>query len=438
MSPQAWIALATAVAVLMATATGLTQFTAAALLGASLVIFTGVISLPEAASSVAQAQGTLTLLFGMMVVVQALEATGAFPVLAHRLMKASQGEGRRLLLGLVLLTSAICAWLPNAATVLLIGPLLPPLARELDLDPRPLLILLVLTANSAGLLTVIGDPATYLVASQIGLGFLAYGQQVASAGALSLLMVLLTLPWLYRSTWRLRLPALQLEAPRLLHPWAFTLLLLVVLVMLPLFLWGEGLPIPLRPEGTALAGATVSLVVVQRSRMISVERLLSRLDWSTLLYFIGLFVLIGALEKQGVLASGASLLSALISSSSSAGAQLLLLGTASASAVVPNIPLVATLTPVLLESSSQAGLLGAGGTVPEALLPSFIALMLGGTLGGNATLIGASANLVAAGIASQEGCPISFRQWLNFGVPTVLLQLAASALWLHQWQPPAG
>ncbi len=91
-------------------------------------------------------------------------------------MKASQGEGRRLLLGLVLLTSAICAWLPNAATVLLIGPLLPPLARELDLDPRPLLILLVLTANSAGLLTVIGDPATYLVASQIGLGFLAYGQ----------------------------------------------------------------------------------------------------------------------------------------------------------------------------------------------------------------------------------------------------------------------
>ncbi len=166
MSPQAWIALATVAAVLLASG----------------LIFSGVISLPEAAASVAQAQGTLTLLFGIMVVVQAMESIGAFPVLAHRLMEVARGEGRRLLLGLVLLTAALGAVLPNAATVLLIGPLLPPLAREMELDPRPLLILLVLTANSSGLLTVIGDPATYLVASQIGLGFLAYGRQVASAG----------------------------------------------------------------------------------------------------------------------------------------------------------------------------------------------------------------------------------------------------------------
>ncbi|MDM7937325.1 MAG: SLC13 family permease [Cyanobium sp. CZS 48M] len=438
MSPQAWIALVTVTAVLLATACGWTQLTAASLLGASLLIISGVISLPEAAASVAQAQGTLTLLFGMMVMVQALEATGAFAVLAHRLMQVALGEGRRLLLGLVLLTSAFSAVLPNAATVLLVGPLLPPLAREMDLDPRPLLILLVLTANSAGLLTVIGDPATYLVASQIGLGFVAYGRQVASAGVLSLLMVLLTLPWLYRSTWRLRRPALRQAAPRLLHPRVFNLLLALVVLMLPLFLWGEELPVPIRPGATALAAAALSLAVVHRSRVVSVERLLSRLDWSTLLYFIGLFVLIGGLERQGVLALAAAAFSGLISGSGEAGTQWLLLSTAAASSLVPNIPLLATLTPVLLESSRQAGLLSAGGAVPQALLPGFFALMLGGTLGGNATMIGASANLVAAGIGRQEGCPISFRLWLGFGLPTVLMQLAASALWLQQWPAPAG
>ncbi len=422
MSPQAWIALATV----------------AAVLGASGLIFSGVISLPEAAASVAQAQGTLTLLFGIMVVVQAMESTGAFPVLAHRLMEVARGEGRRLLLGLVLLTAALGAVLPNAATVLLIGPLLPPLAREMELDPRPLLILLVLTANSSGLLTVIGDPATYLVASQIGLGFLAYGRQVASAGVLSLLMVLLTLPWLYRSTWRLRRPALRQEAPQLLHPRVFSVMLALVLAMLPLFLWGEELPVPLRPGATALAAAAVSLAVVHRSGVVSVERLLSRLDWSTLLYFIGLFVLIGGLERQGVLASAAVGFSGLISSDSGAGPQWLLLSSAAASSLVPNIPLLATLTPVLLESSRQAGLLSAAGAVPQALLPSFFALMLGVTLGGNATMIGASANLVVAGIGRMEGCPISFRQWLGFGIPTVLLQLAASALWLQQLPSPPG
>ena len=424
MSPQAWIALATALAVLGATASGWTQLTAAALLGASVLIFSGVISLPEAAASVAQAQGTLTLLFGMMVVVQALEATGAFVVLAHRLMEGARGEGRRLLLGLVLLTTALGAVLPNAATVLLIGPLLPPLAREMELDARPLLILLVLTANSAGLLTVIGDPATNLVASQIGLGFLAYGRQVASAAVLSLLMLLLTLPWLYRRIWRLRRPALQRLAPRLLHPRVFALLLAVVVGMLPLFLWGEELPVPLKPGATALAGAALSLVVVHRSGMVSVEGLLSRLDWSTLLYFIGLFVLIGGLERQGVLALAATALAGL---SSGGDSQLLLLSSAAASSVVPNIPLVAMLMPVLLES-----------TAPQALSPSLLALMLGATLGGNATSIGASANLVAVGIGRLQGCPISFRLWLGFGIPTVLLQLAASALWLQQWPPAMG
>jgi Na+/H+ antiporter NhaD/arsenite permease-like protein len=173
MSLDALLAVATFVAVLLATAAGVTHLTAAALLGAVLLLATGVLTMPEAVQSVALSQGTLTLLFGMMVLVRALEATGVFAVVAHRLLPLSRGKGSRLLIGVVMLTTVICAWLPNATTVLLIGPLLPPLAREVKLDPRPLLILLVLTANSAGLLTLIGDPATYIVGTGLGLSFWA-------------------------------------------------------------------------------------------------------------------------------------------------------------------------------------------------------------------------------------------------------------------------
>ena len=428
MSLDALLAVATFVAVLLATAAGVTHLTAAALLGAVLLLATGVLTMPEAVQSVALSQGTLTLLFGMMVLVRALEATGVFAVVAHRLLPLSRGKGSRLLIGVVMLTTVICAWLPNATTVLLIGPLLPPLAQEVKQDPRPLLILLVLTANSAGLLTLIGDPATYIVGTGLGLSFGAYIRQISSAGLLCVLVLLATLPWLYPAIWKARFTLPQQVPPRLHHRRALGLLLTVVAVMLALFLGGELLPVPITPDAVALAGAAASLVIVHQSGLISVDRLLSQIDWSTLIYFMAVFVLIGGLQRTGVLADVAE---ALASQVGTAGAvPLLLVSTALLSAVVPNIPLVAALTPILIEASRQAGLAGTDGTVAAGTLPLFAALMLGGTLGGNATLIGASANLVGAGIARQQGSPLSFGYWLRFGVPTLVVQLGAAALWL--------
>ena len=350
-----------------------------------------------------------------------LEATGVFAVVAHRLLPLSRGKGSRLLIGVVMLTTVICAWLPNATTVLLIGPLLPPLAQEVKLDPRPLLILLVLTANSAGLLTLIGDPATYIVGTGLGLSFGAYIRQISSAGLLGVLVLLATLPWLYPAIWKARFTLPQQVPPRLHHRRALGLLLTVVAVMLALFLGGELLPVPITPDAVALAGAAASLVIVHQSGLISVDRLLSQIDWSTLIYFMAVFVLIGGLQRTGVLADVAE---ALASQVGTAGAvPLLLVSTALLSAV-------AALTPILIEASRQAGLAGTDGTVAAGTLPLFAALMLGGTLGGNATLIGASANLVGAGIARQQGSPLSFGYWLRFGVPTLVVQLGAAALWL--------
>jgi Na+/H+ antiporter NhaD/arsenite permease-like protein len=359
----------------------------------------------------------------MMVLVNALEATGVFPVLAHRLLLVSRGEGRRLLIGIVLLTSLICAWLPNATTVLLLGPLLPPMAREVKLDPRPLLILLVLSANSAGLLTLIGDPATYIVGTGIGLSFGAYLSQVSLAGVLSVLVLLVSLPWLYRGLWRARFRVPPVAPPRLHHRRALTLLLVVVAVMLGLFVTGDLLPVALTPDTVAMAGAATSLLIAHQSRLARVEQLLAKVDWSTLIYFTAVFVLIGGLSNTGVLAGLAERIAGWLSAEPGAspgtGSSLSVLAfTGMLSSVIPNIPLVAALTPVLQQSCQQG------------CLPLFMALMLGGTLGGNATLIGASANLVGAGIARQEGVPISFQYWLRYGIPTVMLQLCASAGWL--------
>ena len=334
MSLDALLAVATFVAVLLATAAGVTHLTAAALLGAVLLLATGVLTMPEAVQSVALSQGTLTLLFGMMVLVRALEATGVFAVVAHRLLPLSRGKGSRLLIGVVMLTTVICAWLPNATTVLLIGPLLPPLAQEVKLDPRPLLILLVLTANSAGLLTLIGDPATYIVGTGLGLSFGAYIRQISSAGLLGVLVLLATLPWLYPAIWKARFTLPQQVPPRLHHRRALGLLLTVVAVMLALFLGGELLPVPITPDAVALAGAAASLVIVHQSGLISVDRLLSQIDWSTLIYFMAVFVLIGGLQRTGVLADVAE---ALASQVGTAGAvPLLLVSTSLLSAVVPN------------------------------------------------------------------------------------------------------
>ena len=432
MSFTALFAIAIFLGVILAASFELTDLTVVALVGAMLLVITGQLTMSEATTSIANAHGTLALLFGMMVLVQALEATGAFNGLAHRVVQASRGDGRRLLLGIMLLTAPICAVLPNATTVMLLAPLLPPLARELKLDPRPLLILLVLTANSAGLLTLVGDPATYIVATGIGFSFTQYLGQLSLGGVLSLLVLLPTLPWLYRPIWTARFQVPDLTPPPPHHRQAMKLLLGVTAVMLVLFTFGDFLPVPLSPDGTALAGATAALVICHQSRLISVDRLLSTIDWSTLIYFMGVFVLIGGLQNSGAMTYLAQGLTVVIGTDIVRGSLLLLALTGFLSAFIPNIPLVAALTPLLISYCQEAGLAIAGQPIPPQTYPLFFALMFGGTLGGNATLIGASANLVGAGIARQHDAPIHFHDWIPYGVPTVLLQLfAASAycLW---------
>lgn len=426
---MALLALSLFVGVLLATALEWTHLCLAALLGAAAMLLLGVLSPLQAAESLRSGGGTIALLFGMMLVVRALEASGAFNGLAHRLVELSGGQGRRLLLGLVLITVPVAALLPNPSAVLLMAPLMPPMARELGLDFRPLLILMVLAANSASLLTLVGDPALYIIGTGIHWDFARYLRELGPAALLVLLVLVATLPWLYRPLWQARLPLTDLRPAPAHHRGALRWLVVVALMMLVLFVVGGSLPVPLDPAAVALGGAVATLFISHHSGLKPVDDLLASIDWATLLYFAAVFVLVGGLERSGALDALSAQLAQRVGQIVVTSSLWLLLLSAALSALIPNIPLVAALTPLLLSACERTGLLGADGTPVAAALPLFEALMLGVVIGGSATVIGSSSNLVAAGVARQQGSRLGFRTWLSYGLPTVGLQLSLAWLW---------
>ena len=187
----------------------------------------------------------------------------------------------------------------------------------------------------------------------------------------------------------------------------------------------------------ALLGAAVALFLADRSKIDSVNNILKDVDWSTLLFFMSTFVLIGGLEKTGVLNSISSLLAVILGKNIALGSIALLILVGLLSSIVPNIPLVVAMVPLLKQYLVNVGLVGAeilspdyAGQLPPEVLPLFYAMMFGATLGGNGTLMGASSNIVAAGVAELHGGRISFGRFLKYGIPVMLVQLAVAALYI--------
>ncbi|MBD2109929.1 SLC13 family permease [Nodosilinea sp. FACHB-13] len=407
------------------------HLTVAALLGAMLLIFFHVLTLEQAIGYIGNSHATLALFFGVMVMVRAFEPTKIFEYLATQMVIMARGEGKRLLLGIVAITTPVCAMLPNATTVMLLAPLIPPMAAELNINFVPLLILMVFVANSAGLLTLVGDPATFIVGDAINMSFLEYLTKLSLGGVVAIATIVFMLPILFPNTWNKKLDDLDhLPHPVINHPRMLALGGLIVALVLGLFVVGESLPVPVSPPAIALLGAALCLLLTHHSGIDTVHNILRDVDWSTLIFFMSVFVLIGGLQETGVISSASGLLGIVIGKNIALGSMLLLFVTGILSSLIPNIPLVVAMVPLLKEYLVNVNLAGpellspdfAGQISPE-ILPLFAAMMFGATLGGNGTLVGASSNIVAAGIAEQHGKPISFRQFLNYGLPIMALQL---------------
>jgi len=435
---QALVALITFVTVILLLITEWIHFTIAAFLGALILIVANVMTMPEALGYIGKSHGTLGLFFGVMVMVRAFQPTKIFDYLATQMVIFAKGRGDRLLLGIVAITTPICAVLPNATTVMLLAPLIPPMAQEIGVDFVPLLILMVFVANSAGLLTIVGDPATYIVGDAINMSFVDYLLKLSLGGAIAIGVIVAMLPFLFKKVWNKKLENLdRLPRPVINHPRTLMVGAIIAIFVLVFFVIGESLPIPISPATIALLGSALALMLAHHSKIDSVKNILQDVDWSTLIFFMCIFVIIGALEKTGIIGSMSGILSVVLGKNIAVASIIMLFFVGLISSVVPNIPLVVAMVPLLKQYVVNVGLaspeiisLDFAGQLPAVVLPLFYAMMYGATLGGNGTLVGASANIVAAGVAEQYGRRIPFKTFLRYGIPVMIAQLVFAAIYV--------
>jgi Na+/H+ antiporter NhaD/arsenite permease-like protein len=409
----------------------------ASLLGVSILIVFGVFSHQDVLSATRTSDGSLALLFGGMVVARTLEPTGVFDYIGTRLLMITRGSGKRFLLGLVLLVSALCAFLPNATTVILLAPVIIRICNQLEIDFVGPVVVTAIASNSAGMLTLVGDPATFMVGSAIGLSFSQYLSKISLGGLLTVLVLVPLLPLILRDTWRLkrRLPE-NLAPEPIKRPLMCFFALAVLAGMIALFVFGEALPFPMVPPAVSIIGASLALLIIHSARVEPISDVLKDLDWKTLIFLFCMFCLVEALTKTGVVQSFSLKMFGVFGTRIAMVAIAILLGVSLGSSVVANIPLVAAVLVVVKGYFVIAELvpeeaLGVDFTAwPAAYLPVFVAMMFGGTLGGNATLIGASANIVSVGICAVHGKPVSFSRFMRYGVPATLIQVVISGCYV--------
>jgi Na+/H+ antiporter NhaD/arsenite permease-like protein len=412
------IAVGTFLIVLAVVATEKLHRTNAALLGAAIVVlFVGDFSQEQAIESVDF--NTIGLLVGMMIIVYLTQQTGVYDFVAIRAGQLSGGRPLAVTMSLAGTTAVLSAFLDNLTTILLIAPITFLLADALDIEAVPLLIIEVIASNIGGTATLIGDPPNIIIAGATGLSFNAFIANLAPIVIVAFAVVIPLLYLAFRSRLQVeeknRRAVMELNArasirdPEELRRTGPVLVLTVLA-----FFAHQALHI--EPATVALTGAAIALLVTR----VDLEEALSHIEWTTLFFFIGLFVMVGALEATGAIDHVADAVKDLTGGGRTAELFGIAWVAALGSAVVDNIPFTTAMVPVVKELQQSAGTTG-----DDAYWWS---LALGACFGGNATLIAAAANVAAAGIAERAGTPISFMTFLKVGLPaTILSMLLATA-----------
>jgi Na+/H+ antiporter NhaD/arsenite permease-like protein len=335
------------------------------------------------------------------------------------------------------LVAGVCSVLPNATTVILLAPIIIATAKALGVPFVPAMILTAIVSNAAGLLTLVGDPATFLVGNAIGMTFGQYLRQVSFGGVLTVAVIVPLLPWLMKDVWDVRRSlAAARTLPKLDRPAFAGLALAVLALMVLLFVFGDALPVQLGPPPVAIMGATLALLVVYGARAESVDDVLRAVDWKTLVFIGSIMTMMQGFTKTGLLQGLALALNGWFGADFTMVALALLAGVGVLSSVLANIPVVAASVVMakgyLVAAEAVPDLaLGTGFTDwPAATLPVFVGMMFGGTLGGNATLIGASSNVVSVNICARRGQRVTFVQFMRYGVPITVAQLAVGAVYV--------
>ncbi len=419
---QEFFAVALFVVVLALIAFEILNRTVAALLGAAILISLGILDQEQAATEFVD-WNTIGLLAGMMVIVAIIERTGVFEYLAIKSAQWGKARPGRILILLSVVTAFLSAFLDNVTTVILMVPVTFLIADALESSPMPFLLTQVMASNVGGAATLIGDPPNILIGSAADLSFLDFVFALTPVVLLTLPAVLGVLYLMFRKdlnhskdaeeTIGAMDAAASIRDPILLRK----SLIVLGLVIVAFFLHGA---LHLEAATIALFGAA-ALMLYARS---DVEEVLRDVEWPTLLFFVGLFVLVGGLEATGFVGSIATALTNVAGGTSATTAIVVIWGSGIASGIVDNIPFTATMIPVIQDLARAEGL------SEEEVRPLWWSLALGADFGGNLTLIGASANVVVAGMSERAGQRIPFLKFMLYGIPVTLVSLVVATVYI--------
>ena len=417
MNPSQIIAVVIFAVTMAAIMTEKIHRTAAAIAGAILLILTGVLSVESGFSYVDG--NTLGVLIGMMLFVTVVKNSGIFEYIAIRAAKAVKGRPWALMALFMVITALLSAFLDNVTTVLLIGPMTLAITNMLKLNPVPFFMTQILAANIGGTATLIGDPPNIMIGSAAGLSFNDF---ILSTGPAVLLVMLATVACFYfiygrklQVTREAREIILGLDETKAIkdRPLLIKSVVMIVLVVLGFVFHAQ---LHLESCTIALTAAAIMLLIGRQD----LEETVAGVEWTTILFFTGLFVVVGGLQETGVIQLLADWLMSATHGSLALTLVIILWFSALISAFLDNIPFVATLIPLIL----------AMGNSGMDIAPLWWAVSLGACLGGNGTLIGASANVVLSGISTRHGYPITFASCLKVGFPLMLVSILISTAYL--------
>ncbi len=400
-----------------------------ALIGASVTIAVGALDQNEAIAGINW--NTIGLLTGMMILVAISRRSGLFQYLAIWSAQKANASPAGILVMLQLTTALVSALLNNVSTVLLVAPVTLVIAEELDLPPFPFLFAEIFACNIGGTATLIGDPPNILIGSSAGLDFNAFVLNLTPVIVLVLAAQLLMVHVIWgrklNATPESRALVMGMNAPGMItDPVLLRQAVSVIGAVLVAFIFSG--PLHLQAATIALAGAAVLLLLdnwqhQNAKQSENVHRTFADVEWITIFFFIALFVVVHAVEVSGLLGLLAHRLAALTGGNVAGAGAAILWTSAALSAILDNIPFVATMIPLIKNAAPAYGGF-------ERIEPLWWCLSLGACLGGNGTLIGASANLTIVGIAERNAIRFPFMQYLAYGLPMMIVSIAVCQLYV--------
>ncbi len=400
-----------------------------AILGAVIMVFTGVLSQTSVLEGIDF--NTLSLLIGMMIIIGTAERSGMFEYVAVWGAKMVKANPRGLLFVLAVVTAVFSAFLDNVTTVLLIAPVTIQITHRLKLNPYPYLILEIFCSNIGGTATLIGDPPNILIGSALGLSFMDFVKELTPIVLICLFMIVCIFEMLWRkqlvTSEENKLLIMQMNEKDCIRNYNLLKKSLFVLFLVILgFVTAEETGLAngiIALFGSALLLLLYTIGKKHEDRDQKVEQIFSNVDWTTIFFFTGLFVIVYGLEETGILEMMGRKFLEFTNSELEKISILTLWVSAILSSIVDNIPFVATMIPMLKSMEESIG-------GREIMMPAWWALSLGACFGGNGTIIGASANVIIAGIASREGHPIKFIPFMKWSIPVMLLTILVANIWL--------